>query len=55
MGCNAIYWMVLAHDRDQMRVLMNAVMHLRVAEREGKLLTDLALEEPVGLVSYSYL
>jgi hypothetical protein len=30
VGCGCMHWIELAHDRDRWRVLVNAVMYLRV-------------------------
>jgi len=30
VGCQSMYWIDLAHDRDRCRALVNAVMNVRV-------------------------
>jgi hypothetical protein len=40
VGCGSMDWIKLAQDRDRQRVLMNAVMELRVPKNAGKFLTS---------------
>jgi hypothetical protein len=38
MKCGGVYWIQMAHDRDQRKVLVNPMIKLRVPENIGKYL-----------------
>jgi hypothetical protein len=40
IGCDGVYWIDMAQDRDQWRALVNMVLNLRVPRNTGKFLRD---------------
>jgi ribosomal protein S4E len=40
LGCGAMDWIDLSQDRERWRVLVNAVMNLRVTQNVGYFLTS---------------
>ena len=40
VGCGCVDWMELAQDRDRWRLLVSAVMNLRVPQNAGNFLTS---------------